>query len=273
MTTHWKDVRCASIPVVDLPVLADLRGRAEIRVSIAGDRAWVWWGADRELLEEIVVRRILPLSGIELFTERGGGWYRLGEHLPAFDVPRGDSAIGLALERMIVPSPIAVVVPLGASTDPNFLRLVRDERSLVRPASALRSTLAALLAWAERATSAELVRLHAVWTGASHVAEGEGGARADVLVLAASGMLPLLADGVRFWGTDVLIPLGLRADPDLPETALAAALGAMAGDLVVLEEDGFERIARAAFKPLSRAGIRLAWESSRAARPQEGSRR
>ena len=73
-----------------------------------------------------------------------------------------------------------------------------------------------------------------------------------------AGELPLLPESVRYWGTDLLVPLGFRADPELPEGAIRRVVGAGDGDLVVLDEEGFELIARDAFKPLSRAGIRLA---------------
>jgi hypothetical protein len=70
--------------------------------------------------------------------------------------------------------------------------------------------------------------------------------------------LPALADGLRYWGDDVLIPLGFRADPQLAERALRAAIGAGPDDVVVLDGEGPELIPRQAFRPLSRAGIRLA---------------
>ena len=109
MTANWKDVRRASIPVSDLPVLAELRGRGEIRVLIAGEVAWVSWEPGSELMEEMLVRRILPLDGAVLYTERDGRWYRLGEHLPAFDVPRGDGSDWPLLERAIFPEPVRAV--------------------------------------------------------------------------------------------------------------------------------------------------------------------
>jgi hypothetical protein len=273
MSESWKNVRCACIPLQELTVLADLRGRSEIRVSTAGDKAWVWWGAESDLLEEILVRRILPLPGVELFTVRGGCWYRLGAHLPAFGWCVDPGSPGVLLERMILPTPIEAEQPLGALPDPMRVCLVRDERSLVRPASAFRCALSVLSAWAERATSAQLACLQAAWTEGSQVEEGAAGTPASVLVLGKMGMLPLLPEGVRFWGTDLLIPLGFRADPGLPELALTSALGASASDLVVLDEDGFELIARGTFKPLCRAGIRLASEDSKAVGPGGRSRR
>ncbi len=71
-------------------------------------------------------------------------------------------------------------------------------------------------------------------------------------------MLPASLGGSRFWGVDVMIPLGFRADPELSEAALRRLVGAGPDDLVVLDANGYERIPRGSFRPLSRAGIRLA---------------
>ncbi len=264
MTAGWRDVRCACIPAEDLRVLADLRGRAQIRVVAAHERAWIWWEADPDMQQEILARRILPLVGAELFTERDGRWYRLGEHLPAFGVPPGDGATGVSLERMILPIPIAPEPPGGEMPEPVRVRVVREERGRARPASALRCGLGALAAWAEDATSAELDTLLASWTGGGDGRDLGRAAEPEVLVLGKPGMLPLLPEGVRLWGTDLLVPLGFRADPDLPETALLGALGAGAGDLAVLDEQGYEILERSVFQRLSRASIRIAWDESQA---------
>jgi hypothetical protein len=259
MPPRWKDVRCACMPVEHLPVLAELRGQSEIRVSIAADRAWIWWETETDWLQDVLARRILPLRGVELFTERGGRWYRLGEHLPAFGVPAGTGSPGVLLERMILPTPLKPEPPPEGLPEPVRLRLVRDKRSLVRPASAFRCALATLVDWVNGATSAQLAPLQAAWSRESHGVRGDAGSSV-VLVLGDPGSLPLLSGGTRFWGTDLLIPLGFRADPDLPEEAIRTAVGAGASDLVVLDQDGFELLDRGVFRPLCRAGIRLAWE-------------
>jgi hypothetical protein len=63
---------------------------------------------------------------------------------------------------------------------------------------------------------------------------------------------------VRLWGDDLLVPVGFRPDPDLPPATLREAVGAEADELVVLDEAGAEVVPRAAFAPLTRAGVRLA---------------
>jgi hypothetical protein len=70
--------------------------------------------------------------------------------------------------------------------------------------------------------------------------------------------LPTMSEGEKFWGDRVLTPLGFRPEPDLPESALLVALGVDEGDLLVIEAEGCEVVPRDAFRPLSRAGFRLA---------------
>src|SRR5262245_7031157 len=120
MTPRWQDVRCASIPVEDLPVLADLRREPGIRVTIAQDRAWVCWddGTGSEATRRILVGRLLPLAGVEIFASRDGRWHRPGESLPAFHVPIGDGSTGHALDRLILPEPLVASRPEGDAAKP-----------------------------------------------------------------------------------------------------------------------------------------------------------
>jgi MoxR-vWA-beta-propeller ternary system domain bpX2 len=268
MTRSLKDICSATIRVEDLPLLAELRDRSEIRVSIAGDRAWIWWKPEMEAMQEILIKWLLPLPGVELFSERGGRWYRWGEHLPAFGVAVPDDRRGVALERIVLPKPVSAQRPESLQVDRVRIGVVRDERCQSRPATALYCRLSALHAWAEQSTSAAFAGLRAAWTGGPAGERGE----AEVLVLGQQGSLPTPQSGERFWGTDVLIPLGFRADPDLAEPALKSAVGAGPNDLVVLRPEGFDVIARAIFRPLCRAGVRIAWNTIKADRPGEGRR-
>jgi MoxR-vWA-beta-propeller ternary system domain bpX2 len=287
MTPRWQDVRCASIPVEDLWVLADLRGEPAVRVTIAGERAWVCWddGPKSEVTRKILLGRLLPLAGVEIFAPRDGRWYRPGEALPAFDVPIGEGTGESALDRLILPEPLVASRPEGEPPEPVRLRVVRDQTDRSRPATAVRCRLADLAHWAEHAPSSWIESLSAAWS------EPPGGDQdgAEVLILAAADLasraplrppirdslagmeprppgrvhLPALEEGTRFWGSDVLIPLGHRPEPDLADRALRQAVGAGPDDLVVLDDDGVELIPRPAFRPLSRAGIRLARGISR----------
>ena len=78
-----------------------------------------------------------------------------------------------------------------------------------------------------------------------------------MLLTGSSNSLPFMPDGLRFWGTELFVPLGFRAEPDLPASAIRSAAGARPDELAVLDEDGIELIPRAIFKPLSRAAIRM----------------
>jgi hypothetical protein len=246
MSASWKDVRRASIPVRDLPVLAELRGRSEIRVLIAGEVAWISWKPGSELMEALV-RRILPLGEAVLYTERDGRWYRLGEHLPAFDVPGRAESEWPLLERAIFPEPVRAVQSREKLQAPIPIRVVRDAGAAPRPASGLRCSASSLAAWAEHATLAQLAALKGAWV------ERE----ALVLVTGSAESLPLMTDGLRFWGTELFVPLGFRAEPNLPACAIRRAAGARPDELAVLDEDGIELIPHAIFKPLSRAAIRM----------------
>ena len=135
MSPTWQDVCCASIPAQDLPILADLRRRPEIRVSMVGDRAWICWDPELESLRRILVERLLPLSRVEMFARRGGHWYRPGDHLPAFGLPIGDANAGLPLKNVLFPRPMTVASSTShETTTPSTLRLVRDLRNQHRPA-------------------------------------------------------------------------------------------------------------------------------------------
>ncbi len=253
MMATWKDVRRASIPLHDLPVLAELRGRGFVRVLIAEDVAWVCWEPGPDLTQDMLVQRILPLPGAALYSERGGLWYRLAEHLPCFDVPGGDGSDWPSLERTIVPAPAQATQARGWLLEPVRVRLVRDAGSSAHRASALRCAPHALAGWAARATSAELASVNGAWIRPA----APDGSNALVLVTGPIGSLPLLTEGVRFWGSELLIPLGFKALPDLPASTIRGAAGATEDELAILDEDGLELIPRAIFKPLSRAAVRL----------------
>jgi hypothetical protein len=129
----------------------------------------------------------------------------------------------------------------------------------------VRCRLDRLSAWAEHVTSARLAALRGAWTAEP----GGPPEQAEVLVLGVPESLPEVWEGLRLWGVDLLVPLGSRAEPELPEPALCRAVGAGTNDLVVLDGQGYEIIPRTAFQPLCRAGIRLGRSALTAGRPQE----
>ena len=88
-------------------------------------------------------------------------------------------------------------------------------------------------------------------------------ARCQDRVLLLGPRLPLLPRSERFWGDGLLVPLGYRPEPDLPQTALREALGSRAEEILVLRQDRVEGVPRAALQPLTRAGVRLACAEGR----------
>jgi len=239
MRTDLAAVLSASVAVADLAALAGLRTRPAVTVAVRGERAWVRWPPG----ESDVLLGLLAAPGVELFTTRDGLWFRLGSRLPCFEVPAEE---GVPLAAALTPAPLPRPAAAQAAPPPCPLRLVRDDRP--RPASALRTSLAELARWAETATTQQLAALRAT--------------RAGDVVLLLGEPPPPLPGAMRFWGRTLLTPLGLRPDPDLPEGALAEALGLGPGEIGLLTEDGLEVLPQSAFAPLGRAGVRLAFRPS-----------
>jgi hypothetical protein len=225
----------ALMPAAALNALAPFRDRADIRVHPAGEATWVAWPAGRSE----VARRLHPVPGVEFYEDRDGRWFRLGRLVPsAAGPPAGEGArlVGLLTPDRIYPLPPGGVGPRAR------IRLVRGGDP--RPAAALACETTALSHWADTATTAELAAVRAARCGKRVVLLGKS--------------LPGLAGAVRYWGNEVLVPVGFRADPDLPTAGLHAAVGAAAGEIVVFNEQAVDLIPAAAFEPLTRAGIRLA---------------
>jgi hypothetical protein len=235
MTPPLTDVCCARFPASFVAALAELRCRADIDVIRDGDSLWLRWNGDDEIL-----RHVLPLPGVELFVRRGDAWVRFGERLPCDGPP--DNADVLRLDRVIAPAPLSPTPAPVNLLEPTRLLLVRDAHA--RPASALRCSLGVLATWADSATTMQIESLQA--------------ARCGERVLLLGKRLPPLADAERFWGSRVLVPLGWRPEPALPESALVEALGLLGEDIALLGESGTEVLSRNDLQPLTRAGVRLA---------------
>jgi len=238
----WKDVSAARLAAEHLPALAPVRNHEDVRVHAAEGVAWVRWPAGR--VE--VVRCLLPVPGVEFFTRRDGLWFRFGSRLPTAEVP--PSGDGRPVAAVLVPARFEPTLPRSESMPPVRLGLVRGGEP--KPATALGCAVADLARWADTATTAELAAVRAARSGERAVLLGSH--------------LPAVVSATRFWGTDLLVPVGFRPDPDLPPAALRAAVGATAEELVLLDHDGAELIPTAAFEPLTRAGLRLAVRDLRA---------
>jgi hypothetical protein len=235
-TPHPLDAcRAARLPVAGLAALAPLRATGGMHV-VLGEFVWVSW--DRSRPE--VTGALLSVPAVELFEPRDGRWFRLGEHLPAFDVPPAGTP--MPLDRAVVPAGFAAAEPGERELKRLPLRPIPSD--LHRPTSAIRSSVATLQAWAEAATTAEIVGVKA--------------ARCGEVAWLLGSKLPALVGAERFSGDRVLVPLGFRPDPDWPEAALREAANVGPDELLVLTEAGTEAIPADAFQALTRGAIRRA---------------
>lgn len=245
-------VCCARLPATALPALAVLRCRVGIQAIVEGAQVWLRWSAG----DNVVLAQVLPVPGVELLYQHDGGWRQLGRRLPVVGPPAGPLQ---RLEALIVPERLTPLDPPAATHQRVPLTLVRDSQP--RPASALVCSLATLHDWAVQATSRQLAALR--------------GARAGERVLLLGEKLPLLPASVRLWGRRMLVPLGCRAEPALPESAWIEALGlgdeaiailgqasAAAPDQEVAEPQ-IDIVPADAVQTLSRAAVRLAWAEVR----------
>lgn len=239
MTAHqpdpWREVTAARLPAAHLAALAPVRHRDGVRVVLAGEVAWAYWPAGRA----DVVRCLLPVPGAVFFARRAGLWFRFGSRVPTADAP--PDAAGQAVAAVLVPARFEVVAPDVIAWEPVPLTVARG--GTPKPATALACTVNELLAWADGATTAELAAVRGARSGSRAVLLGE--------------RLPAIPAATRFWGDAVLVPVGFRAEPALPDAALREAAGAAADEVLLLDERGAEVIPRAAFEPLTRAGVRL----------------
>jgi len=232
---RWREVTAARIPAQYLAALAPVRSVDGVRVHPAGELAWVCWPAGRA----DVVKCLLPVPGVVFLSRRRGVWFRFGSRLPCDDVPpEGD---GEPVPAVLVPARFQPVAPPITLLTAGVLRVVRGGEP--KPATALVCVIGELLKWADVATTAELAAVRAVRCG-------------DRAILLGS-RLPSIPGAVRFWGKDVLVPIGFRPDPELSPSGLRAACGVADGELLLLDDTGAEVIPCRAFEHLTRASVRL----------------
>jgi hypothetical protein len=212
-----------------------VRCAEDILVTLEGEYTWVRW--EPENAE--ILKAILPIPKVELYARRDENWYRCGCHLPAFDMPRLSE--GRPLYEVLLPRPIRTSKPARLELTPAVLRLV--ESFLPRSTSALVCKFSELSKWAETAAGPRVTALRAAFC------DGE--------ILLVGNRLPLLPGSQRLWGDRVLVPLGQRLEPDLPESAVLDALGISQEELLILESDRAQVVACQALQPLTRAGLRL----------------
>lgn len=235
MASPFDRVEAALLPADGLAALSSVRVRDGVSVIKTGTKIWATWPAGTEQVWQL----LLSVPSTEFFELRDGRWYQLGHSLPRFDLPPyGESG---RLDTLLLPSPLKPALASEIKISPMALRLVPSDR--LQPTAALRVDISNLLPWVERAPSAELAACRAARFGKRLVLRGE--------------KLPALTDAERFWGNRVWLPLGFRAEPDLPETALRAAADMSLGEILLITDSGPEAIPEDAFRPLSRAAARI----------------
>jgi hypothetical protein len=239
VTDPWASVSAARFPAQSLVALGPVRDRADVRVYLGGPVIWARWPVGLGA----VVHCLLPVPGVEFFSARGEGWSRFRSRLPCVDQPpAGD---GLPVAAVLSPAPLVPSQPVGPVPMPLRLGIARGGPP--RSVTAMTCRTVDLVRWADTATTAELTAVRAACAGPRALLLGQ--------------RLPSVPDGGRFWGQDLLVPVGFRPDPDLPAAVVRSAVGASAEEIVLLQETGADVVPRGAFAPLTRAGVRLAARS------------
>jgi hypothetical protein len=239
MTPHppdpWRQVSAARLPSESVAALAPVRDREDVRVLISGATAWVRWRTDRA----DVIRCLLPVPGVAFFSHRDGMWFPFGCLVPTSEAPPdGD---GLPVAAVISPKRFEPLEPEEPTWEPVALTIMRGGEP--KQVSALGCAVGDLVRWADGATTTEIGAVRAARTG-------------DRALLLGT-QLPVIPTATRYWGEEVLVPVGFRPEPDLPEARLREAAGAEDGEVLLLDQGGAEIIPLAAFEPLTRAGVRL----------------
>jgi hypothetical protein len=236
MLAQWRDVECACIPAKDLAALAELRALPGLRVLFRDDQAWVYWEGNADP----IIAKLLPIPGVVFYCWREGQWYRLGASLPAFEVPtEGDTK---PLHQVLFPAPVQPL-PLTSRPSGQPIRLALAPGDQPHPATALLVGADELLTWADGFPTSRLAQLQAVCRGKEVLVRGQ--------------RLPAVLTGQRFWGETLLLPLGMRLEPMVPEAMVRAALNLKDGEVVLVREEGLDIIPSEAWQPLHRAGLRL----------------
>jgi hypothetical protein len=230
--------RCASLPLTALPALAALRCAFGVRVALTPQRAWLQWPESKE----DVLPCVLPIQGARLYVQREAAWYPLGSYLPAADVPTQDKYGPLA--ACLSPAPFQAEPAQSLRFQSPALDLVADHRT--RPTTAMLCELTTVKKWAESPTVS------------AFVLQSLRAALHESLVLMMGQHLPLLPRCRRLWGKSVLVPIGNRLEPALPESLIRSALGVNEDEILLFAASQPEVVSMDALQPLSRIGVRRA---------------
>lgn len=228
----------AHIPINGMPMLGAVRHQPDVTVQLDGVGAWVRWPAGR--LD--VVRCLIPITGAVFYRRTGNDWYRFRSRLPASEGP--PEADGIPVASVLFPDRIDPLPPPASKLPTVTLTIVRG--GAIRPATALLASILELGTLIDTATTRELGAM-------------QGAIDGDRVILLGRN-LPPVRNAVRFWGDDLLVPLGFRVEPFLPDEIIRAVAGAGNDDRIVFHESGLEIVPRSAFQPLTRPMLRLALE-------------
>jgi hypothetical protein len=231
----WSTVSAARVPAGALDALAPVRDQPDVTVTMRGTVAWVRWPAGRS----DVVRCLLPVTSATFFEYRDGAFVPFTRTVPTAEQP--PEGAGVPVASVLVPGRFEVLAPESPTWNPVRITIARGGEP--RPVTALNCPIGELAKWADTATTAELA--------------GVIGARSGGRAILLGNRLPGIPGTQRYWGTDVLVPVGFRPDPDLPAALLRDAIGAAATELLLIDASGVVVIPRTAFEPLTRAGVRL----------------
>jgi hypothetical protein len=231
--------RAAHVTRDGLAALAPLRRAKDLWIGETADGAWVEWNGEMPA----IVSALLPVPGVVFYSKKGTDWLPIHAAIPDFSAPKFDKAQMIAADRALVPELVSAVPPV-LKFERVLVTLV--DCDLPRRTTAIRCDLRSLMRWSERATNWEIGRLR--------------GAICEERVLLRGDSLPVLAGAERFWGDRVLVPLGLRPEPDWPEKTLREAAGIDDSEILVLTPQSAEAIPMSSLQTLSRAGIRMLQE-------------
>ncbi|MCF6227877.1 MAG: hypothetical protein L3J82_04300 [Planctomycetes bacterium] len=228
------NVSRASLPVSQLPALAELRLLPGLEIVIETDTAWLHWqGLTGQVLEHI-----LPIQGVQLYSKIDGQWFPLNSRLPV-SAPATQPA--LALSELLQPTLDSAT--LAQVDSPNRVEITLVVSAEPQKVTATLCRLPALKSFAETAPLAHLKQLQ--------VAQAQG------IVLLIGQRVPLLEGAERFWGEQVLCPVGFKPTFNLPDEILLNAAGVSSSELLIVRHKRTEIIPRSAFATLTRASARL----------------
>ncbi|MGF1580417.1 MAG: hypothetical protein ACFCD0_13735 [Gemmataceae bacterium] len=235
------DVELACIHQTRLPLLARLRCHNQVTVTMVEESAWIRWTPG----DETVLEQLLPVRDVGLFRKENGQWFPYNGYLPAKDIP--ESFDDTPLSHVLFPEKIAMVSPRSELPSPSSFRLIPSDKP--RVGTGLLCQLEVLTEWSQTVSVLKLETLRAAIAGN------------DVFILGES--LPAILSGDRFWGTRVLVPLGMRLHPELSEATVRSALSTNTDELVLFRENSCEAIPEVVFQPLSRASLSLVMRETR----------